>query len=46
MLTASAPCRTAPIDVDTLEDRLRHEIVSQHGVQPLAPVYGAATRVA
>ena len=33
-------------DPETLEARLRDEIVSQDGIQPLVPVYGAATRVA
>ena len=33
------------VDVDTLADRLRDEIVDHHGVQPLASVYGAWARV-
>ena len=33
------------IDVDSLADRLRDEIVDNHGVQPLASVYGAWVRV-
>jgi len=45
MLSAIGAVPDGAIDVDTLEDRLRDEIVSQHGVQPLVPVYGAATRV-
>jgi SAM-dependent methyltransferase len=46
MLTAMGAVPEGAIDVDTLEDRLRDEIVSQDGVQPLVPVYGASTRVA
>ena len=46
MLTAIGAVPDGAIDVDTLEDRLRDEIVSQDAVQPLVPVYGAATRVA
>ena len=46
MLTAIGVVPEGAIDVDTLEDRLRHEIASQDGVQALVPVYGAATRVA
>ena len=45
MLTAMGMVPAGAIDIDTLEDRLRHEIVSQDGVQPLVPLYGAATRV-
>jgi SAM-dependent methyltransferase len=33
------------VDLDTLEDRLRDEIVSRNGVQPLPTVYGAWTRL-
>jgi len=33
------------IDLDTLEDQLREEIVSANGVQPLPTVYGAWTRL-
>ncbi len=46
MLTAMGVVPEGAIDVDTLEDRLRDEIVSQDAVQPLVPVYGASTRVA
>jgi SAM-dependent methyltransferase len=45
MLTAIGAVPEGAIDIDTLEDRLRDEVVSQHGVQPLVPLYGAATRL-
>jgi hypothetical protein len=34
------------LDLETLEDQLRDEIVSRNGVQPLPTVYGAWTRLA
>jgi hypothetical protein len=46
MLTAIGAVPEGAIDVDTLEDRLRDEIVSQDAIQPLAPVYGAWSRAA
>ncbi len=46
MLTTIGAVADGVIDLDTLEDRLRDEIVSQDGIQPLVPVYGASTRVA
>jgi SAM-dependent methyltransferase len=45
MFVAMGAVADGAIDVDTLEERLRDEIVSQDGVQPLVPVYGAATRL-
>jgi SAM-dependent methyltransferase len=44
-LTGAGVVRPGDIDLDTLEDRLRAEIVEQHGIQLLPPLIGAWTRV-
>jgi len=46
MLVTFAGVDEADVDVDTLADRLREEIVGLDAVQPLASVYGAWARVA
>jgi SAM-dependent methyltransferase len=46
MLAAVGGVDPVEVDVDTLADRLRAEIVAQDGVMPLASVYGAWSRAA
>jgi SAM-dependent methyltransferase len=46
VMTAMGLIDPEAVDIDTLEDRLRDEVVSQHGLLPLPSVYGAAARLA
>ncbi len=45
MLVALGGVDEREVDVDTLADRLRDEIVANDSVQPLVSVYGAWARV-
>jgi len=45
MMEALGAVSADEVDIETLADRLRDEVVAAHGVQVLAPVYGAWCRM-